>query len=114
MSVASAVKGVLAARRHRPETVSYMVGLAHERFAPDDLLQQAVEAEQAGFDGIACSDHLAPWWTDETVPANSGNAWVWLGAAAQATQRAQIGSAVTGVVHRYNPVVVAQQGATLE
>jgi coenzyme F420-dependent glucose-6-phosphate dehydrogenase len=114
MSVVSSVRGVLWARKRRPEQVQYFAALAHERFAPDDLLQQAVEAEEAGFDGIVCSDHLAPWWTDDTAPTNSGNAWVWLGAAAQATHHAQVGTGVTSVVHRYNPVVVAQQVATLE
>jgi len=114
MGVLSSVRAVRWARKRQPERVKYWAALAHERFAPDDLLQQAVEAEQAGFDGVCCSDHLAPWWTDETAPTNSGNAWVWLGAAAHATQRVQLGSAVTGVVHRYNPVVVAQQVATLE
>jgi coenzyme F420-dependent glucose-6-phosphate dehydrogenase len=39
---------------------------------------------------------------------------VWLGAAGQATARVSIGSAVTAIIHRYNPVVVAQQIATLE
>jgi coenzyme F420-dependent glucose-6-phosphate dehydrogenase len=39
---------------------------------------------------------------------------VWLGAAGQATERIAIGTGVTGLVHRYNPVVVAQQIATLE
>ncbi len=92
----------------------YYAALAHERFQPDALLKQAAEAEQAGFDGIACSDHLAPWWTDATAPTASGNAWVWLGAAAHATKRADLGPAVTAIVHRYNPVVVAQQVATLE
>src|SRR3954470_6656364 len=114
MSVISSAKDVLWARRRQPEEVRYFAALAHERFPPDDLLRQAIDAEQAGFDGVCCSDHLAPWWTDETAPTNSGNAWVWLGAAAHATQRVQLGSAVTGVVHRYNPVVVAQQVATLE
>jgi coenzyme F420-dependent glucose-6-phosphate dehydrogenase len=109
-----AIRGVRWARKHQPEHVSYWVSLAHERFAPDDLVKQAVEAEEAGFDGICCSDHLAPWWTAETAPTSSGNAWVWLGAAAQATSRPAIGSAVTALVHRYNPVVVAQQVATLE
>jgi coenzyme F420-dependent glucose-6-phosphate dehydrogenase len=109
-----AIRGLGWARRRRPEQVSYWVSLAHERFPPDDLVRQAVEAEEAGFDGICCSDHLAPWWTSDTAPTSSGNAWVWLGAAAQATTRPAIGSAVTGLVHRYNPVVVAQQVATLE
>ena len=74
---------------------------------PTIVLRQAIEAEQAGFDGIRCSDHLAPWWTADTAPTNPGSAWVWLGAAAHATDHAELGSAVTAIVHRYNPVVVA-------
>src|SRR3569833_317235 len=101
--------------KKRPDgPAEHYVALAHERFQPYDLLKQAREAEQAGFDGIACSDHLAPWWTESTAPTSSGNAWVWLGAVANATTRAKIGPAVTAIVHRYNPVVVAQQVATLD
>lgn len=37
-----------------------------------------------------------------------------VGAAAGATQRVALGTGVTSLVHRYNPVVVAQQVATLE
>ena len=106
------IPGVFKRGPDRP--VTYWCALAHERFQPDDLLKQAVEAEQAGFDGVVCSDHLAPWWTDATAPTSSGNAWVWLGAVAHATTRATIGPAVTSVLYRYNPVVVAQQVATLE
>ncbi len=106
---------MLWARRRQPDQVMYVAALAQERFAPDDLLRQAVAAEQAGFDAIACSDHLAPWWPPgDPAPAHCGNAWVWLGAAGHATSRVSLGSAVTGLVHRYNPVVVAQQVATLE
>ncbi len=115
MSVIESVRGVLWARRRAPDQPAYGVALAHERFPPDDLLRQAVEAEEAGFDAIACSDHLAPWWpAGRPAPNNSGNAWVWLGAVGQATREASIGPAVTGLIHRYNPVVVAQQIATLE
>ncbi len=39
---------------------------------------------------------------------------MWLGAAGQATDDIAIGTGVTGLVHRYNPVVVAQQIATVE
>jgi coenzyme F420-dependent glucose-6-phosphate dehydrogenase len=100
--------------KKRPDgPADYWAALAHERFQPADLLKQAQAAEQAGFDGVVCSDHLAPWWTDATAPTSSGNAWVWLGAAAQATTRAKIGPAVTSILYRYNPVVVAQQIATL-
>lgn len=94
--------------------MKYWCALGHERFPADDLLQQAREAEAAGFDGVGCSDHLAPWWSSSTAPTSSGNAWVWLGAAACETERVQVGPAVTSLVHRYNPVVVAQQAATLE
>ncbi|HEX4718221.1 MAG TPA: TIGR03557 family F420-dependent LLM class oxidoreductase [Thermoleophilaceae bacterium] len=115
MGLVESVRSVLWARRRQPDDVVYGVGLAHERFAPDELLRQAEVAEQAGFDIIACSDHLAPWWEDgDPAPANSGNAWVWLGAASQVTKEPSIGTAVTAVIHRYNPVIVAQQIATLE
>ncbi len=88
----------------------FYAGLGHEQFPPDQLLEQAVAAEQAGFDGIGCSDHFQPWWE----PGESGQAWVWLGAAAQATKRVRLGSAVTAPVYRYHPALVAQAFATLE
>src|SRR5881397_3356513 len=72
---------------------------AHEQFPPDDLLRQAVEAERAGFDGIGCSDHLQPWWE----PGESGHAWVWLGAAGQATERVPLGTGVTPAGPRFQP-----------
>src|SRR4051794_19376441 len=115
MGLVESVQGVLWARRQQPDDVVYGIGLAHERFAPDELLQQAEAAEEAGFDVVACSDHLAPWWEDGApAPAQSGNAWVWLGAATQVVKQASLGTAVTAVIHRYNPVIVAQQIATLE
>lgn len=113
--IMEAARGVLWARHRQPDQVAYLAALAHERFSPPELVQQAVEAEHAGFDGICCSDHLAPWWSSSEGPqASCGNAWVWLGAVGRATQRATLGTAVTAPVHRYNPVVVAQQIATLE
>lgn len=92
----------------------YLLALGHERFTPAELVEQAKAGEDAGFDLIGCSDHTAPWWTDDTAPTACGNAWVWLGAAAQATRSIGLGPAVTALVHRYNPLVVAQQVATLE
>jgi coenzyme F420-dependent glucose-6-phosphate dehydrogenase len=115
MGLVESLRGVLWARKRSPDQPAYLVSLAHERFQPDDLLRQAVEAEQAGFDGVCCSDHLEPWWAPESpTPAACGNAWVWLGAVGQATSHVSLGTAVTGLVHRYNPVVLAQQIATLE
>ena len=88
----------------------YFYGAAHEQFPPEDLLRQAIEAERAGFDGVAGSDHLQPWWE----PGESGHAWVWLGAVGQATDGLAIGTAVTPPGPRYHPVLIAQAWATLE
>jgi coenzyme F420-dependent glucose-6-phosphate dehydrogenase len=88
----------------------YFLGAAHEQFPPEDLLRQAIEAERAGFDGIAGSDHLQPWWE----PGESGHAWVWLGAVGQATDGIALGTAVTPPGPRFHPVLIAQAWATLE
>jgi coenzyme F420-dependent glucose-6-phosphate dehydrogenase len=90
--------------------VRYFHFCAHEQFPPDDLLRQAVAAEAAGFDGIGCSDHVQPWWEG----GESGHAWVWLGAAAQATERVPFGTGVTPPGPRYHPLLIAQAWATLE
>src|SRR5438067_11417621 len=82
----------------------------HEQYHPRELLEQAVAGEQARFDGVACSDHFQPWWE----PGHSGQAWIWLGAAAQATERVPIGPAVTVALKRYHPALIAQGFATLE
>jgi coenzyme F420-dependent glucose-6-phosphate dehydrogenase len=90
--------------------IQHWFSAAHEQFKPSELLEQAAEAERAGFEAIACSDHFQPWWE----PGESGMAWVWLGSAAQATERVPVGSAVTAPVYRYHPALVAQAWATLE
>jgi coenzyme F420-dependent glucose-6-phosphate dehydrogenase len=93
-----------------PTDTRYFHFCAHEQFPPDDLLRQAVEAERAGFDGLGCSDHLQPWWEG----GEAGHAWVWLGAAGQATERVPLGTGVTPPGPRYHPVLIAQAWATLE
>lgn len=115
MGMIESVRGVLWARKRQPDQIAYGVALGSERFKPASMLEQAIAAEQAGFDAICTSDHLAPWWDPAAgPPAACGNPWVWLGAAGQATHRVSLGTAVTAIVHRYNPVVVAQQIATVE
>src|SRR5690242_8058298 len=86
--------------KRRP--MRYFYGPAHEQFRPSELLRHAQLAEEAGFDGISCSDHLQPWWE----PGESGHAWMWLGAAAQATRGCMIGTGVTPALQRYHPVLV--------
>jgi coenzyme F420-dependent glucose-6-phosphate dehydrogenase len=85
-------------------------GAGHEQFKPSELLRHAQLAEEAGFDGVACSDHFQPWWE----PGESGHAWPWLGAVGASTSKAMIGTAVTPAVKRYHPALVAQAFATLE
>jgi probable non-F420 flavinoid oxidoreductase len=81
---------------------------SHEQVHPTALLEAVQLAEQVGFTGAMCSDHVAPWSVRQ---GESGFAWAWLGAALQAT------SLPFGVVNapgqRYHPVVVAQAVATL-
>lgn len=82
----------------------------HEQYSPTQLLENAVRAEQGGFDSIWTSDHFHPW-----VHTNSqcGFAWVWMASAAERTKRVKIGTAVTCPTLRYNPAIVAQAFATL-
>ncbi len=115
MGIVESVQAVLWARKRQPRDVAYGIALGHERFGPRELLGQAVAAERAGFDFVGCSDHLAPWWDPAGgTPAHCANAWVWLGGAGQATSSVSLGPAVSAIVGRYNPVVMAQQAATLE
>jgi len=90
--------------------VRYWVQLATEQFPPSELVEQALAAERASFDGLNVSDHYQPWWE----PGHSGQAWALLGAIGQATERIAVGTGVTAPVYRYNPAVVAQFGATLQ
>lgn len=80
---------------------------SHEQFPPSRLADLAVRAEQAGFDGVHSSDHLAPW-----LPGGeSGYAWTWLGAAMARTS-VPFG-VVTAPGQRYHPAVHAQAIATV-
>jgi hypothetical protein len=72
-------------------SMHYWVQLATEQFPPSELVDQAIEAERAGFDGLNVSDHLQPWWE----PGESGQAWTLLGAIGHATDRIAIGTGVT-------------------
>src|SRR3954468_1470001 len=82
-----------------------------EQAGPKELVGHVVAAEQAGFDFAVSSDHYFPW-LDEM--GHSPNAWVTLGAAAQATSRIDLMTYVTCPTRRYHPAVVAQKAATLQ
>ncbi|GAB4085432.1 LLM class F420-dependent oxidoreductase [Myceligenerans cantabricum] len=85
--------------------------LMTEQSGPRDLLRYAAAAEEVGFDFELSSDHFTPWLTEQ---GHAPNAWVLLGAVAQATRSVQLMSFVTCPTVRYHPAVVAQQAATLQ
>ncbi|HSK25830.1 MAG TPA: TIGR03885 family FMN-dependent LLM class oxidoreductase [Jiangellales bacterium] len=82
---------------------------SHEQIGPSALRDAVVHAEQAGFDAAMCSDHLAPWSSEQ---GESAFAFSWLGAALQATSRVPIGQ-FHAPGQRYHPVISAQAMATL-
>ena len=85
--------------------------LMTEQSGPRELLRYAVAAERAGFDFELSSDHYSPWLAEQ---GHAPNAWVLLGAVAQATERVELMTFVTCPTMRYHPAVVAQQAATLQ
>jgi coenzyme F420-dependent glucose-6-phosphate dehydrogenase len=81
-----------------------------EQFAPRELLDFGVAAEQAGFDSVLISDHFQPWrHTDGHAPF----AFAWLAALGERTERVLLGTSVVTPSFRYNPAVVAQAMATI-
>ena len=81
---------------------------SHEQFAPSQMLEYVVAAEQAGFDCAMSSDHFKPWSRSQ---GHSGYSWSWLGAAMARTQF-PVG-VICAAGYRYHPAVVAQAAATL-
>jgi G6PDH family F420-dependent oxidoreductase len=82
-----------------------------EQSAPDRLVADLVEAEEAGFDFSVISDHYQPWLDEQ---GHSPYAWSVLGAAAQATERIGLMTYVTCPTLRYHPAIVAQKAATMQ
>jgi coenzyme F420-dependent glucose-6-phosphate dehydrogenase len=84
--------------------------LSSEDHAPNDLVEQAVLAEQAGFTFCLISDHYHPWVTKQ---GHSPFVWSTLGGIARATERIRVGTGVTCPTIRIHPAVVAQAAATV-
>jgi G6PDH family F420-dependent oxidoreductase len=81
-----------------------------EQSSPRRLVSHAKAAERAGFSLAVMSDHFNPWLEEQ---GHSPNAWVTLGAVANATEKIELMTYVTCPIGRYHPVIVAQQAATL-
>jgi coenzyme F420-dependent glucose-6-phosphate dehydrogenase len=82
---------------------------SHESYQPEALIDQAVLAEQVGFDAVFASDHFHPWVDDGSA---SGFVWTWLGAAAARTERVEFATSVTCPLYHYHPALIAQAAAT--
>jgi TAT-translocated FGD2 family F420-dependent dehydrogenase len=91
-----------------PPIVGY-VG-SHEQFAPSDLIEYAIAAEKAGFDGVWVSDHFHPWQDNQ---GHAAHAWITLAAVGQRTERVLLGTGITCPTYRYNPAEVAHAFASL-
>ena len=81
-----------------------------EQFAPRELVEYAVRAEEVGLDSAAVSDHFLPWRHEG---GHAPFALSWLAAVGERTSRIQLGTSVLTPTFRYNPAVLAQTFATL-
>jgi G6PDH family F420-dependent oxidoreductase len=82
--------------------------LSCEEYSPDELVEQAVAAEEAGFEGLWISDHFHPW-NDEQ--GHSPFVWTVIGALSQACDL-PVTTAVTCPTVRIHPAIIAQAAAT--
>ena len=82
--------------------------LSSEEYTPQELVEQAVLAERAGFEALWISDHFHPW-NDEQ--GQSPFVWGVIGALSQVT-RLPVTTAVTAPTVRLHPAIVAQAAAT--
>lgn len=80
-----------------------------EAFSPQEMVRQAVRAEEAGFDFVEISDHFHPWLDSH---GHSGFAWSILAAIAARTGRIELATGVTCPTVRYHPAIIAQAAAT--
>ncbi|MBT8247432.1 MAG: TIGR03557 family F420-dependent LLM class oxidoreductase [Acidimicrobiia bacterium] len=84
---------------------------SHESYQPEVLVDQAVLAEEVGFDVILGSDHFHPWVDENSA---SGFVWSWFGAVAARTERVELATSVTCPLFHYHPALIAQAAATVD
>ncbi|NYF59700.1 TIGR03557 family F420-dependent LLM class oxidoreductase [Micromonospora purpureochromogenes] len=85
-------------------------GRAAAQRGPQEIIRQAVRAEQAGFDFVEMSDHFHPWLD---VQGHSSFTWSVLGAIAAKTSSLGLATGVTCPTVRYHPAIIAQAAATM-
>jgi G6PDH family F420-dependent oxidoreductase len=82
--------------------------LSCEEYSPQELLDQARHAEEAGFDALWISDHYHPWTSTQ---GQSPFVWSMIGAISQVCEL-PVTTAVTCPTVRTHPAVIAQAAAT--
>ena len=100
----------MRAGHDRPMGIRIGYKASAEQFAPRELLDFAVRAEDLGLDLVAISDHFQPW---RHHGGHAPSALTWLGAAGQATHRVALGTSVLTPTLRWHPSMIAQAFATL-
>ncbi|WP_166870594.1 glucose-6-phosphate dehydrogenase (coenzyme-F420) [Salinibacterium sp. ZJ450] len=81
-----------------------------EQFAPRELVELGVMAEEYGLDSVTASDHFQPW---RHKGGHAPFSLAWMTAVGERTKQVQIGTSVMTPTFRYNPAVVAQAFATM-
>ncbi len=84
--------------------------LSSEEFRPNELVDNAVKAEQAGFPFALISDHYHPWMDSQ---GQSPFVWSTIGGIAQRTSQLELGTGVTAPIIRIHPAIIAQAAATV-
>jgi G6PDH family F420-dependent oxidoreductase len=84
--------------------------LSSEEHGPNELVDLAVRAEDAGFDFVSISDHFHPWISQQ---GHSPFVWSTLGGIARETDAVDVGVGVTCPTMRVHPAIVAQAVATV-
>jgi len=92
-----------------PDAVEVGYSLMSEEHRPNELVRYAQLAENAGFTFATISDHYHPWTSTE---GNSPFVWATIGGIAHATEKLQLGTAVTCPTMRIHPAIIAQAAAT--
>jgi G6PDH family F420-dependent oxidoreductase len=92
-----------------PDPVRLGWWLSSEEHDARRLVEHAALAESTGFSTAMISDHLQPWTRKQ---GHAGHVWTTIGAIASTTDRLEVGTGVTAMVHRNHPINVAHAAAT--
>jgi len=83
--------------------------LSSEEHDPNTLVENARQAEDAGFEFALISDHYHPWIDRQ---GNSPFVWCVIGGIARATRNLRLGTGVTCPLIRIHPAIIAHAAAT--